>query len=208
VPTQLYSKDDSSAEAEPQQAAFPVGTVVEFQEKKREHVGKILEVERKSNGSVRYDVEEFPTGKHFSVADKDVTFSIPTSNNEKQVQTLLGKVEHAHAISEEELSQELDITPELLEMAWEEAAEDEDEPHNLTPTELVELVLAHKADPVEKYEAWRLLKSEIGHVFFKELKQNGRVVEFKPKARTSVEASKGNFLQKHEDEDFYQGMSA
>jgi len=201
----LYSKNDSNCEEVEQQQAFPSGTIVEFQEKKREHVGKILEVDRKSNGAVRYEIEEFPTGKHFSVADKEVSFSIPTTNNEKQAEKLLEQVEHAHAIDEVALSKELEITPDLLEMAWEEAVEDE-EAHNLTPNDLVELVHSHKADPVEKYEAWRLLKSEIGHVFFKELKQNGRVVAFKPKARNSVEASKDIFLQKH-DEDFYQGMA-
>ena len=184
---------------------------MEFSEKKREHVGKIVEAEHKSNGAVRYDIEEFPTGKHFSVPDKEVAFSIPATNNEKQAEKLLEQIEHAHALSEEELSKELDIAPDLLEMAWEETAEATEEgeqPQNLTPNELVEAVHSHKADPVEKYEAWRLLRSEIGHVFFKELKEKGRVVAFKPKARNSVEASKENFLQKHEDEDsdFYQGL--
>jgi hypothetical protein len=197
--TRIASAKD--ADIERNHPVFPPGTIVEFTEKNREHVGKIIELERKKNsGATRYDVEEFPSGKHFSIADKEVTFTIPAPTNIKQADKLLEQLEHAHAISEEELSKELDLTPELLEMAWEEStATDGGHEEVLTPNQLVELVHSHKANHIEKYEAWRLLRSEIGHIFFKEIKENGRVVAFKAKPRDSVEASKHTFWNNHKD---------
>lgn len=174
---------------------------MEFKEKNREHVGKIIDVERKSDGSARYEVEEFPSGKHFfSIAGKEVSFTIPAPTNDKQADKLLKQLEHAHAITEDQLSKELDLTPELLEMAWEEAAATDSDDDQMTPNELVELVHSHKADHIEKYEAWRLLRSEIGHIFFKEIKEHGRVVAFKAKPRHSVEASKDMFRNNHMDD--------
>lgn len=51
------SSDDSNTVLVQQQQAFPVGTFVEFVEKKRVHVGKIDSVEyKKSSGGARYHV--------------------------------------------------------------------------------------------------------------------------------------------------------
>jgi len=174
--------------------------LVEFEEKKRAHVGRITDVVHKSNGGARYDVEVYPTGQKYSVADKEVTFSVPAPNNDKQVQQLLKQLEKAHALAEKELLRELDISPELLEMAWEEKAEDE-EVAEMKAGDLVELVHSHKPNQIEKYEAWRLMRSEIGHVFFKDVKENGRVVAFKPKPASAVETSKGQFCASHDDVD-------
>jgi hypothetical protein len=161
-------------------------------------VGKILNIERKSNGSIRYDVEEYPSKKHFSIADKEVTYSIPAPTSAKQAQKLLEELEHAQAVSDMELQNEIDISPELLEMAWEEMADG-----LMTPKSLIELIHSHAPSPIENYMAWRLLKAEVGHVFFKELKENGRVTSFKPKAVKSVEAAKANFCVLHlEERDF------
>jgi hypothetical protein len=57
----------------------------------------------------------------------------------------------------------IDVSPELLQMAWEEAAgesEDESLSHNLTPASFIELVHAHAASAMEKYLAWKYLQSE------------------------------------------------
>jgi hypothetical protein len=92
----------------------------------------------------------------------------------------------------------LDISPGLLEMAWEESnMEDED----LTPSSLVELVHAHAGSAIEKYMAWRLLQTESGHVFFKEIKDHGRIVSFKAKAKTAVDAAKQAFCNSHPQSD-------
>jgi hypothetical protein len=185
--------------SEHEQTALQEGTLVEFAEKSRSHVGKILQIERKSNGSIRYDVEDYPSKKHYSIADKVVTYSIPAPTSPKQAQKLLEQLEHAQAVSETELRNEIDISPELLEMAWEEVVDD-DEHGLMTSKALIELVHSHAASPIENYMAWRLLKAEVGHVFFKELKENGRVTSFKPKPAKSVEAAKANFCAHHEEE--------
>jgi hypothetical protein len=97
------------------------------------------------------------------------------------------------------LRAKLDISTELLELAWEESEETED--HLLTAPQLIELVHSHVASAIEKYMAWKLLRSEIAHVFFKEIKDHGRVVAFKAKARDAVEASKEAFCRDHGDSD-------
>lgn len=57
---------------------FPIGTMFELTEKNRGHIGKIIDIERKGNGSTRDEVEVFPSGKHhFGIADKEVSFTIP-----------------------------------------------------------------------------------------------------------------------------------
>ena len=144
------------------------------------------------------------TGKHYSIADKEVSYNVPAPTNEKQAEALLKDLEQAHSMEEPQLIQDLDIDAELLEMAWEEAQEEETV---LTPDGLVELCHSAKPSHVKKYEAWRLLKSEIGHVFFKELKEKGRVVAFKAKGRSSVEASKDQFLHNHQADADAWGLS-
>ena len=103
----------------------------------------------------------------------------------------------AHDASEESLQSKLDISPELLEMAWEESNESED--HILTPSNLVEVVHSHAASAIEKYMAWKLLRTDLAHIFFKEIKDHGRVVSFKAKARKAVDAAKQAFCNSHDD---------
>lgn len=55
------------------QQAFSVGSFVEFNEKKRVHTGKILNVEHKSSGGARYDVLD-SEGKKYSIADKQISY--------------------------------------------------------------------------------------------------------------------------------------
>ena len=176
-----------------QQHAFAAGTFVEFQEKNRVHVGKIASVEHKSNGGARYEVID-SEDHHFGIADKAINFAIPAPNSPSQQQKLYDEFIAAQQISEEELQQKLEVSPELLEMAWEEAAEEE-----LTPSSLIELVHAHAASAIEKYMAWKLLRTDMSHIFFKEIKDHGRVVSFKAKARKAVDNAKRVFCQSHED---------
>ena len=89
----------------------------------------------------------------------------------------------------------------LLELAWEAAAEDPD--HPLTAKSFIDLV--HSRSPksaLETYQSWRLLCTDMSHVFFKALKDSGRVVSFKAKAASAVEAAKVTFCGKTENEDF------
>ena len=91
----------------------------------------------------------------------------------------------------------IDVTPDLLEMAWEEA---EEGTSALTPDSFIELVHAHGASAMEKYLAWKYLQTEMAHIFFKEIKSNGRVVSFKAKTRKHVDAAKTVFCRTHQDE--------
>jgi len=194
--------DDSSSDAPPpQQPALSKGTIVEFEEKNREHVGVIADVQHKANGSVRYDVVEGfgPDGHKYSIADKAVHFAVPAPNSDKQAEQLLHQLEQAHEEAESELAKDLDVTPELLGMVWEEAVEDE-EMDQLKPAQLVEMVHSQKATPVQKYKAWRLLKSDVGHIFFKDVKEKGRVTGFKAKPASSVEASREAYCNTHPDD--------
>lgn len=181
-----------------QQQTYPVGTFVEFEEKGREHIGKIAKIEHKSTGGARYQVID-DGGKQFDIADKAVAFAINAPNSPGACAKLFQEFVAAHDESEASLQSKLDISSEILEMAWEESSETED--HFLTPAALIELVHSHAASAIEKYMAWKLLRTEQSHIFFKEIKDHGRVVGFKAKARKAVEAAKEAFCISHGDND-------
>jgi len=174
-----------------QQHAYASGTIVEFTEKKRLHAGKITAVQHKSNGAARYDVEDHD-GHTFSILDKAVNYAMPISaNEERNIKQIFDEFDAALHEPEMELRKDLDISAELLEMAWEETMEDES--HELTANSLVDLIHSHAASKLESYKAWRLLRTDMAHVFFKEIKDHGRVVSFKAKAQKTVDAAKKTF---------------
>lgn len=177
---------------------MPEGTLVEFTEKSRVHVGRIIFCEFKAGGGARYDTEDLD-GKHYSIADKAVTYATPAPSSQSAANKLLMGLSHAQAASEQELRTELDISSDLLEMAWEEAIDLDD--HTLTPKSLLQLVHSETVSALQSYQAWRLLRQETGHVFFRELKQDGRVVAFKAKARKGVDAAKRAFCDHHDDDE-------
>jgi len=174
-----------------QKSAFAVNTLVEFKEKNRAHIGKIVNAIHKSNGNARYDIVD-TQGRQFSIADKDVAFAISAPSNPKMTDSVMKEMEDAHDASEKMLQTKLDVSPELLAMAWEEAAESES---HVTPKLFIELLHAKTIDSLEAYMTWRLLRLEKSHIFFKELKVDGRVVAFKAKTRKSVDAAKEHFCR-------------
>ena len=193
------SGDGDSVEKAP---ASSVGTFVEFSEKNRIHVGKIVAVEHKANGGARYTVAD-DGGKQFHVSEKAVSFSMATPNSPGAAGKLFSEFVEAQAISESDLREKLDVTPDLVEMVWEECANAEESNDMIvTPKRFIELVHAHTASAIETYMAWRLLKADMAHVFFKEMKHNGRIVSFKAKAKKAVEAAKITYCSdpKHETE--------
>ena len=175
--------------------------MVEFEEKKRVHIGTILTSDHKSSGGARYKIED-THGKTFDIADKAVTFSTPAPTSPKKFDELLTQLAAAQEASEEELCAKLDVSADLLEMAWEDAADEESSSHELTAKSFVQLVHSHAASAIEEYMAWKLLKGETAHVFFKDLKHNGRVLSFKAKARKAVENAKQAFCSSHDDAEF------
>eukprot|EP00980_Cylindrotheca_fusiformis_P004637 scaffold991_cov128-Cylindrotheca_fusiformis.AAC.9 len=177
------------------QQVYAIGTFVEFEEKKRVHIGTVSEKEQKSNGVARYKVVD-KEGKLYSIADKAVHFAMNAPNSPGQATKLFDDFCNVYEASEEDLEMKLDVSTDLLEVAWEESSLDGAE---LTPSGLVELVHAHTASAIEKYMAWRFLQTQSAHVFFKEIKDHGRVISFKAKAKTAVDAAKQAFCETHGD---------
>jgi len=175
-----------------QKQTFAKNTLIEFKEKNRNHIGKIVSSIHKSNGNARYDVVDIE-GHQFSIADKDVAFAISPPSNPQMTDNVMKEMEDAHDASEKLLQTKLDVSPELLEMAWEEASESDS--HELTPKSFILLLHAKTVSSLEAYMTWRLLRLAKAHIFFKELKVDGRVVAFKAKARKSVVAAKENFCR-------------
>ena len=174
------------------QRVYEIGTLVEFSEKNRIHAGKITDIEHKSNGGARYHIED-NGGRKFSIADKAVTYAMEIApNDQKRVNELFDEFTSAMDESVTQLRKDLDISSELLEMAWEETLEG-DESHELTPKSLIALVHSHAASSIDTYKAWKLLRTDMAHVLFKEIKDHGRVVSFKAKAESAVEAAKQTF---------------
>lgn len=177
---------------------YPVGTFIEFEEKSRDHVGKITKMDHTTSGTTRYHVMD-QDGKQYEIADKAVQFAIHPPNSPVASEKLFEDFVAAHDASESSLQSQLSISPEVLEIAWEEFSETED--HLLTPSALVDLVHSHTASALEKYMAWKILRTELAHVFFKEIKDHGRVVAFKAKTAKTVEAAKETFCHSHHDSD-------
>jgi len=195
-PSCIYSKKGDSGEDVVQQQAFAVGSFVEFVEKKRTHIGKIDSVEHKSSGGARYHVLD-SEGKKFNIPDKDVRYSMACPNSPGQASKLYDEFCQAQETLLPSIQEAIDVSSELLEMAWEEA---ESEETTLTPASFIELVHAHAATSMEKYLAWKFLQSEVSHIFFKEIKDHGRVVSFKAKTHKAVDAAKEMFCRSHQDD--------
>merc|ERR1711982_108551 len=141
-------------------------------------------VEHKSNGGARYEIKDHGGHKH-QIADKAINYAMAmTPNDAKNLKHIFDTFQAAFEQPDTSLQKDLDISPELLEMAWEEALEEET--HELTPNSLIELIHSHVASKIEAYKAWRLMRSDIAHVFFKEIKDHGRVLSFKAKPRRQL----------------------
>jgi len=200
----LASKKGATEEALNSHTAtsFAVGTFVEFEEKNhRVHCGKISQQEHKSNGAARYVVLD-GEGKRYNIADKAVRFVIHPPNSPGPANKLFKEFCAAQEASDEEVESQLQISPELLEITWEEALDRTGEDSGiLTPSTLIEMVHSHTASAIEGYMAWRYLQSDVAHVFFKEMKDKGRVISFKTKARNAVDAAKQTFCTTHASSD-------
>eukprot|EP00970_Alexandrium_tamarense_P008376 scaffold1593_cov193-Alexandrium_tamarense.AAC.77 len=191
--THLLSKGDDVT----QQHAFASGSFVEFEEKGRTHIGTIESVAHKSNGGTSI-LDSL--GTKYDVPDKSVQYHMSAPNSPGQAAKLYDEFVKAQEIPLQSIQSKIDVTPELLEMAWEEAV-DESEEDIVTAASFIELVHAHAASTMEKYYAWKLLQSDMAHIFFKEIKHAGRVIEFKAKSRKAVDAAKDVFCRNAEHAD-------
>lgn len=140
----------------------------------------------------------------FNIPDKSVRYSMPAPNSPGQATKLYDEFVRAQDTPVQSLQETLDLSPEVLELAWEEATEEaevQQEAHaDLTPGAFVQLVHAHAASAMEKYLTWKLLQSDLAHVFFKEIKSDGRVVAFRAKTRKAVDNAKEVFCRDQANE--------
>lgn len=82
---------------------------------------------------------------------------------------------------------ELGVDPEMLEMAWELAAEQE--ASALSASSILQVIDEKLCSgPLEKYRAYKLMTSDLGKVFFKTVGN-----KYKAKAAKAVQASKQAF---------------
>lgn len=200
IATSLFakSKDDEGGSYQ----AIPEGTFVEFTEKRRNHIGKIVKIEYKTGGGAPRYVVEDSEGKKFGIADKQVSYAMNCPNTPGQASKLYNEFVRAQDTPLDSLNEQLDMNTELLQMAWEEtAADEESKDHIITAAGLIELVQGQTASAIEKYLAWKLLRTDIGHLFFKEIKDHGRVVAFKAKTQKAVNDALRAFCQSHKDDE-------
>jgi len=195
VPSVAGKKDKSEdGETVQQKQQVAMGSICEFDDSKgHEFIGKITNCEHKANGNNRYDLETLE-GKLFNVAEKQLHFIAPPPANPKEHTRLFKEIDASHMASVADLTKSLDLDPEVLELAWEESSSELE--GMLATDTFVELVHSRKPiDSVEAYRAWRFLMTDLGTVFFKSIKENGRVMAFKAKTEAAVEAAKTMFCK-------------
>jgi hypothetical protein len=100
-----------------------------------------------------------------------------------------------------ELRKALDVDPDMVELAWEEANADA---HNSawTPDDFIALIHSRPAlDPAETYRMWIFLSLGLGQVFFKGMADHGRITTFKARAAAAVDAAKATFCSEHQKDE-------
>ena len=191
----LFGKNKDAEVSQAQ--ALPIGAFVEFKEKDRSIIGKIDKVEHKSSGGARYRILDTDNKPH-NVAAKSIEYSMACPNSPGQATKLFDEFTTVHEASQQQLQKSLEISPDLIEMVWETVAEEEHS--EVTPNSFVELIHSHAASTIEKYMAWKLLRTEMAHIFFREIKDHGIVVSFKARAKNAVVAAKKHFCATHIDD--------
>ena len=176
------------------------GTICEFSEKGgKTFVGVIKSSESKSKGGARYELAD-ETGALHSIAEKQLTF-VGKVVEPKNIAKTLGEFADTLHANSKNLCNQLGIDAELFMLAWETAAEEEE--GDLYVDGFFQHMLSRKTNSLEeRYKAWRLLTSDVGHLFFKELKTNGRVDHWKAKTVKAVDAAKQQFCASHDEPEF------
>eukprot|EP00613_Pedinella_sp_CCMP2098_P006597 CAMPEP_0171596900 /NCGR_PEP_ID=MMETSP0990-20121206/2218_1 /TAXON_ID=483369 /ORGANISM="non described non described, Strain CCMP2098" /LENGTH=199 /DNA_ID=CAMNT_0012158185 /DNA_START=195 /DNA_END=794 /DNA_ORIENTATION=+ len=182
-----------------------IGSICEFDDGKgRTYIGSLVATEHKSNGGARFEMMG-ANGNTYHIGEKSVTFSTPPPANPKECAKLLKDLNKAHGEDAVELRMALNVDAELIALAWEETdslmeysgSQEWPLPHSdtITAGAFLELVSGAPANsPAEKYRAWRLLGfTELGHIFFKAIKEKGRVTSFRAKTAKAVEDAKKAF---------------
>jgi hypothetical protein len=181
----------------PQVHLESIGSVVEFDDGKHDRslLGIVTSAEAKAKGGARYSVIDANSVTH-SVPGKGIHCSFSADKKMKDgvdPNVLLEPFEKIQALP----STNLGVEPDILELAW-EMLKDEDKSSWSAKTILRSIDDSMCRSPVEQYRAFRLLTSDLGHIFFKSLSDN----MFKPKNDKAVKASKENWCRSHDELDY------
>ena len=183
---------DSDVESDvPQVQLETVGSIVDF----GDQLGIITEAEAKAKGGARYSVVTADEVVH-SVKGNAIkcTFSPDKSMKswkEVGAEAVLAPFEQVHSLAPEKMG----IEPEDLELAWEFLSEEES--NEFSARSIVKAIDEKLCkSSVDAYRAFRLLSSDLGHVFFKSLSG----AKFKLKAAKAVQASKDAYCRQHDVE--------
>jgi hypothetical protein len=187
---------DSDDADKPQVHLEALGSIVEFDDGKhdRSMLGVVSSAEAKAKGGARYTVLDANSVPH-SIAGKQIhcSFSPDAKAKKADPEVVLKPFETVHDLEPTALG----VAPEDLELAWEFLAEEDNDSWSARS------ILQNIDDklcrtPVEQYKAFRLLTSDLGHVFFKSLSGGF----YKLKNAKSVRASKDQWCRAHEEADF------
>jgi hypothetical protein len=186
TPRTAVAMKQSVEEEKPQVRLEAVGTICEFGDgNKHDHamLGIIKgAVAKAKGGGARYEIVDANEKVH-SVSTKDIHCTCGTAAGKELAP--IEALKPFQAVADAKVT-DLGVDPEMLELAWEICADDNE--HSSFSAEAVlsyidaKLVQGH----VQKYKAFRLLTSDLGKIFFKGLSHN----QFKAKAAKGVAASK------------------
>lgn len=192
-----FMKADEVAEDDkPQVNLEPVGSIVEFDDGKHDRaiLGVVASAEAKAKGGSTYTILDANSVSH-SIKGKQIhcAFSPDPKLKKTEPEVLLKPFE---AVKEMEVTA-LGVAPDDLELAWEFLTEeDKDSWSARTILQAIDDKLCRS--PVEQYQAFRLLTSDLGHVFFKTLSGGF----YKLKNAKAVRASKEQWCRAHEEVEF------
>jgi hypothetical protein len=151
-----------------------------------------LQVEYKAKGGARIQVMDVGGSMH-TVPEKDIHINLGVYKG-KLVEPAEILADYVKVMDTEPMA--LGVEPELLEMAWELAAETDKKSYS--PKFLMSLVDdGFLKSQVDAYKAFRLLTSDMGKIFFKSINAN----EYKAKAAKAVQASKESWCRSLEGEE-------
>jgi hypothetical protein len=182
---------DERPEERPQ-LNFDANSIVEFHDPKHGSgdqvpvLGLIQGIEFKAKGGARLQIVD-ANGNAHAVAEKAIHVNLGAYKGKlKEPAAILADYEGIMSLAPVELG----VDPEDLEMAWELASETDE--GSFSPKFVLQLIDDgfFKA-PTDAYRAFRLLSSDLGKVFFKNLGGN----HFKPKPKKAVQASKDNWCR-------------
>jgi hypothetical protein len=187
----LKKAPDETPEERPQ-VQISDNAIVEFNDPKHGSgaapsiLGLVKGVEYKAKGGARIQIMDANGAMH-TVPEKDIHVNLGSYKG--KLQETGDILKEYHQVMELEATQ-LGVDPELLEMAWELAAETDQKSH--TSKFLMSLVdEGFFKSQLDSYKAFRLLTSDMGRIFFKSLNGN----EYKAKAAKAVKASKENWCK-------------